>query len=509
MLAVSKRELPASTDVVNISREALEKELDFVGLLLFRNEVRGDSALAIDELHKASIKCVMCTGDNALTGLEVAREVNLMSLKETVMVDCIDGEICCDYSSGKRLHGVQDFSDVDLVVTVKAFQYLDLHQMLDHALPHVRVFARMQPQDKARVIELYQQSGRITGMVGDGGNDCGALRSAHVGIALSGAEASLVSPLSTKLESLMTIVDVVRAGRACLATNCATVIWFVICGVVISPSQFFLTKINHMTFSEVHYLFIKIVLCMLMVTFMTKCEPSAKLAPTRPSAQVFGPRAILTVFNCFLAWCAAMALTMWQMFKQDWYVSCDVVSLGCPSWLWMLWGDNYETEVTWLITSVVLTTAGYILSFGAEHRKFFLLNPGMSALLPVVVVLCGFLIWSENSIIHALFRFNCDNKSSMALDGSFLAALSAGPIGGCLLGPQMLHDYARLGDKFVFPKMPFCNVEQGVETPTDLHNILPHDYRVFLTFVVAGTVGFIVGVQGIMQFIHPKSRKNV
>ena len=44
-------------------------------------------------------------------------------------------------------------------------------------------------------------STQVVGMVGDGGNDCGALRSAHVGLALSEAEASLVAPFSTGSKS--------------------------------------------------------------------------------------------------------------------------------------------------------------------------------------------------------------------------------------------------------------------------------------------------------------------
>lgn len=48
-------------------------------------------------------------------------------------------------------------------------------------LPHVRVFARTSPTDKLDVIHSYIAAGFVTAMCGDGGNDCGALRAAHVG----------------------------------------------------------------------------------------------------------------------------------------------------------------------------------------------------------------------------------------------------------------------------------------------------------------------------------------
>jgi magnesium-transporting ATPase (P-type) len=53
------------------------------------------------------------------------------------------------------------------------------------------VFARMSPDDKASLIESYIDLGFITGMCGDGANDCGALKAAHVGISLSEIEASI------------------------------------------------------------------------------------------------------------------------------------------------------------------------------------------------------------------------------------------------------------------------------------------------------------------------------
>lgn len=56
---------------------------------------------------------------------------------------------------------------------------------------------------QADVVGMYQRSGIVTGMCGDGGNDCGALRAAHAGLALSDAEASLVSPFTSTTKSVI------------------------------------------------------------------------------------------------------------------------------------------------------------------------------------------------------------------------------------------------------------------------------------------------------------------
>jgi hypothetical protein len=55
---------------------------------------------------------------------------------------------------------------------------------------------------QVKVVTLHRDRGLVVGMCGDGGNDCGALRSAHAGLALSEAEASVVSPFTSKSKSV-------------------------------------------------------------------------------------------------------------------------------------------------------------------------------------------------------------------------------------------------------------------------------------------------------------------
>jgi len=55
---------------------------------------------------------------------------------------------------------------------------------------------------QVQVINMHRDAGLVVGMCGDGGNDCGALRSPHVGVALSKAEASVVSPFTSKAKSV-------------------------------------------------------------------------------------------------------------------------------------------------------------------------------------------------------------------------------------------------------------------------------------------------------------------
>ncbi|KAH7826180.1 putative ATPase type 13A2 [Monocercomonoides exilis] len=81
------------------------------------------------------------------------------------------------------------------------------------------VFARMSPDDKAHLVETLIDMGFITGMCGDGSNDCGALKAAHVGISLSEVEASIAAPFTSKNASIGCVETLIREGRGALASS--------------------------------------------------------------------------------------------------------------------------------------------------------------------------------------------------------------------------------------------------------------------------------------------------
>lgn len=61
-----------------MKRDQAESELDFIGFIIFENKLKPTTAGVLDELTEAGIRKVMCTGDNILTAISVARECNLI-----------------------------------------------------------------------------------------------------------------------------------------------------------------------------------------------------------------------------------------------------------------------------------------------------------------------------------------------------------------------------------------------------------------------------------------------
>ena len=155
----------------------------FLGLITFNDPVKKDVSEVVREVASAGVKTVIATGDHKGTALHVAKEIGISASAENV----ITGE------------EIQALSDIDL----------------KKALPRIYVFARVTPQDKARIARLYQELGEVVAMTGDGVNDAPALESADVGVALgSGTDiAKDASDLVILDNNFNTIVAAVSEGR--------------------------------------------------------------------------------------------------------------------------------------------------------------------------------------------------------------------------------------------------------------------------------------------------------
>ena len=107
-----------------------------------------------------------------------------------------------------------DYQDkeINVALTGKAFKHYFERKNKDpfkfnSILAKAKVYARMSPDDKALLVDSLQTNlGINCGMCGDGANDCGALKSAAVGISLSEAEASIAAPFTSKVQDIRCVI---------------------------------------------------------------------------------------------------------------------------------------------------------------------------------------------------------------------------------------------------------------------------------------------------------------
>ena len=188
VIALAARDLGPSINWVSVhklKREQIEEGLTFLGFLVMQNTLKPQTAGVIDELKAAELRCLMITGDNLLTAVSVARDCGLVPRGDRVVVaeavpkghghelKFSDSEGLSEALGPTGL--VVDWRGCHLAVTGRSWSIIQ--QEFAHLVPRFlvmgTVFARMSPDQKARLVEDLAGVGYVVAMCGDGANDCG------------------------------------------------------------------------------------------------------------------------------------------------------------------------------------------------------------------------------------------------------------------------------------------------------------------------------------------------
>lgn len=198
VLALASKKLPnlSASNVDDLQRDDIEEGLEFNGFLIFHCPLKGDAIETIKMLNESSHRCVMITGDNPLTAVHVAKEVGIIE-RSTLILDrdnesddgllffSVDESIKMPFNpSNDKFDQVKLFNRYDIAVTGYALNLLKEHGQLRDLIRHTWVYARVSPAQKEFILNALKDMGYQTLMCGDGTNDVGALKQAHVGVAL-------------------------------------------------------------------------------------------------------------------------------------------------------------------------------------------------------------------------------------------------------------------------------------------------------------------------------------
>lgn len=161
-----------------------EENLTFIGMVGMKDPPRPEAAEAVERFRRAGVTTVMITGDHVDTAYAIAAQLGIVKRREQCMTET-------------RLRRLPD----------KEFL---------RALEDVRVFARVSPQSKVRIVKGFKAKGKIVAMTGDGVNDAPSLKAADIGIAMgeSGTDvAKQASEIILTDDNFATIEKAIEEGR--------------------------------------------------------------------------------------------------------------------------------------------------------------------------------------------------------------------------------------------------------------------------------------------------------
>lgn len=195
----------AFKEEAEINKNGFLNSLIYVAMIGFLDPPRLDIKEAILSCRKAGIKIVMITGDHPLTALNIAKKVGLVDEVEQNVI------------TGMDIPPMESLSDE-----------------WNKKILSTAVFARTTPKQKLEIVEIYQKSGNIVTMTGDGVNDAPALKKADIGIAMGmrGTQvAKETASIVLKDDSFTSIAQAVSHGREIYQNIQKFVIYLVSCNL--------------------------------------------------------------------------------------------------------------------------------------------------------------------------------------------------------------------------------------------------------------------------------------
>jgi Ca2+-transporting ATPase len=239
----------------------------FLGMIALVDPVRAGVPEAIQLARRAGIQVVMITGDYPATAQAVAREAGI----------AIEG-------------GILTGPEIDALSAAE----------LQTRITTTRVFARVVPEQKLRLVQAFKANGEVVAMTGDGVNDAPALKAAHIGIAMGGRGTDVAREAASLVlldDNFATIVGAIRLGRRIFdnlhkAMAYILAVHVPIAGMALIPLLFGLPLV----LSPAHIVFLELVINS-ACAIVFEAEPEERgimdRPPRRPDAPLFGVRTLL------------------------------------------------------------------------------------------------------------------------------------------------------------------------------------------------------------------------
>ncbi|XP_055480957.1 polyamine-transporting ATPase 13A3 isoform X6 [Psammomys obesus] len=411
VIALAHRKLESKLTwhkVQHINRDAIENNMDFMGLIIMQNKLKEETPAVLEDLHKANIRTVMVTGDNMLTAVSVARDCGMILPQDKVIIaealppkdgkvakinwhytdsrtQCTESAIDSEVIPIKLAH--DSLEDLQLTryhfaMNGKSFSVILEHfqDLVPKLMLHGTVFARMAPDQKTQLVEALQNVDYFVGMCGDGANDCGALKRAHGGISLSELEASVASPFTSKTPSISCVPNLIREGRAALMTSFCVFKFMALYSII----QYFSVTLLYSILSNLgdfQFLFIDLAI-ILVVVFTMSLNPAWKeLVAQRPPSGLISGALLFSVLSQIIICVGFQSLGFFWV-KQ--YKVCDPYSDVCNTTRSACWNSshlyngteldtckiqNYENTTVFFISSFQYLTVAVAFSKGKPFRQ--------------------------------------------------------------------------------------------------------------------------------------------
>uniref|UniRef100_UPI00398F77AB polyamine-transporting ATPase 13A3-like isoform X3 n=1 Tax=Pristiophorus japonicus TaxID=55135 RepID=UPI00398F77AB len=437
------------SDIKNVNREFVEQNMTFTGLVILENKLKKVTSMVFSELLKAEIRVVMITGDSTLTAIQVAKESGMIGLTERIIrvkakLPTAASEATVTWRTVTPFHREELRGSpqpgplsgatpkhpkprIHFVIDGPSLSVIEdkFPELLPKVTLYGTVFARMSPDMKTKLIKCLQSLDYVVGMCGDGANDCGALKTAHVGISLSQLEASVASPFTSKLPTIECVPILIKEGRAALVTSFCAFKYMALYSMIQYVSVLILYYISS-NLGNWEFLYEDLFITSAIAITMSRNKAYEHLVSHRPNANLVSPQLLLSVLM-HIALCSTFQMLGFLLVQiQPWYNPWDQGARACASnntfygtplphprnnsgilfnMQWKI--SNYVNTTVFFVSVFQYITIAFVFSMGKPFRKPISTNYLFLAVLVILYLFTLFLMLFPSSNLDTFFEFVC------------------------------------------------------------------------------------------------------
>ncbi|KAL4806028.1 hypothetical protein BDV18DRAFT_140397 [Aspergillus unguis] len=420
--------------IQKMTRTDAESNLEFTGFIIFENKLKPSSTETIAELKQANIRNIMCTGDNILTAVSVARECGILSTEEQCFIPrFVEGQLSdpktllswesvdnpslhldprtlmpslgpdgIDLSIPENSRNAHNYS---LAISGDIFRWIldyEDESVVKRMLVRGNVFARMSPDEKHELVEKLQSLDYCAGFCGDGANDCGALKAADVGISLSEAEASVAAPFTSHQFDVSCVPTLIREGRSSLVTSfCCFKYMSLYSAIQFTTVSFMYTTASNL--GDFQFLFIDLALILPIAIFMGWTGPYPILSRKRPTADLVSRKVLTPLLGQIILTVVVQFVAYKSVQQQPWFKRPDLHP-GEDNI------ENSENTVLFLTSSFQYILASIILSVGPPFRKPMKSNRPFLAVILVDLIFASYMLFSPSNVVKKVMQLTYLSK---------------------------------------------------------------------------------------------------
>jgi len=255
----------------------------------------------------------------------------------------------------------------------------------------------MSPDQKAQLIEELKKIDYQVVMCGDGANDCGALRTANVGVSLSDSEASVAAPFTASCGDISCIPILIREGRAALVTSFGIFKYMAMYSLIQFISVLILYTFGT-NLGDVQFLWIDLAITTTVAVFMSRNGPHPQLVKRRPPGSLLNPYIIVSFLFQIVGVGVSQGGVTLDLHSQPWFHTINLT-------------NRWETEsvvgmdntVIFILSSFQYMMLAFIFSIGPPYRTRIWRNIPFLASLFILAWLTTLIAISPNETVIKWF----------------------------------------------------------------------------------------------------------